>query len=410
MSKTYTNHKGIKAIKSPAKGQDMHKDSQCKGLYLRAYANGKRVFIHRYWVNGKERLVKLEGLELAASSTEREISSALSKARAMVAEQKEQTAHGTDPAIERNLKAHKISSMPTMEAFADTYIEMYAKLHKKSWQGDKRFLDVDVIPALGSLPLDKVERPHIVALLDKKQEAGAMVSRNRLISLLSKFFNFAIERGHINGNPASHIKRTKEKSRDRTLNDDEILFLWNQTGEGRHLSPVNRLALRMILVTGQRPGEVCQLHGSQLQGDIWRMEDTKNGRAHEVPLSPLAMEILEQVRPHSRNDLLFPNGRDAVMHDAILPKCMQRMPWPDLPATPHDLRRTAITGISKLGFNRLVQDKIANHVDRSIGGIYDRHDYMAEKRQALEAWGRKLEELTTGEVAAANVVPFRTAG
>lgn len=409
MSKTYTNHKGIKAATPPATGQTMYKDTQCKGLYLRVYSTGRKAFIHRYWLNGKERLVKLDGLELDAKSTETETSRKLSQARARVAEQKEQAAGGIDPAIERDLKAHKINTMPTVAEFAGIYIHRYAKQEKKSWESDKRYLDVDVIPALGLLPMNKVERPHIVALLDRKQEAGALVARNRLIALLSKFFNFAIERGHIKENPARGVKRTKETSKERALSESEILFLWNQTDEGSSLAPVNRLALRMVLVTGQRPGEVAAMQESQLQGDVWTIENTKNGRTHLVPLSPMALEIIEQARPYSRNGLLFPNSKNEIMHSSTLPQCMNRLRWPDQPATPHDLRRTCITGISKLGFNRLVQDKVSNHIDSTIGGVYDRHDYMPEKRAALDSWGRKLEEMITGETSG-NVVPIRRAG
>ena len=76
--------------------------------------------------------------------------------------------------------------------------------------------------------------------------------------------------------------------------------------------------------------------------------------------------------------------------------------------TPHDLRRTLTTGISKLGFNRLVQDKVINHKDSSVGGIYDRHDYAKEKQQALEAWARKLDEIIHGHTAD-NVLTFRQA-
>ena len=103
-----------------------------------------------------------------------------------------------------------------------------------------------------------------------------------------------------------------------------------------------------------------------------------------------APQVIEEARPHQRNSLLFPNTKGKVTGKSILPKAMSRLDWPELPATAHDLRRTAITEISKLGFNRLVQDRIANHVDNSVGGIYDRHDYMKEKRQALDAWSRKL--------------------
>ncbi len=408
MGKAFTNHKGIKSLKPPERGHVMHKDTQCKGLYLRSYASGTMVFIHRYWIKGRERLVRLEGLELNTKSTERAISSALHTARAKVSEQKEQARQGNDPALERDLKARQIAAMPTIADFADTYIKMYAKPRKKSWKEDKRLLDVDVIPLLGVSPMDKVTRSHLIALLDRKQQAGAEVTRNRLLSLLSKFFNFAIERGVLENNPASKIKRTKEKSRGRVLTEDEMRFLWEQTaGKGDHPS-VTCLALRMILVTGQRPSEICKMHESQLQDDVWRMEDTKNGRKHEVPLSPMALEVISQARLFSRNGLLFPNTKDAATHHSTLSQYMKRIDWPKERATPHDLRRTAITGISKLGFNRLVQDKIANHVDNSIGGVYDRHDYMKEKRQALEAWARELERVISGTSQTNNVVEFKT--
>ncbi|EIJ33547.1 tyrosine-type recombinase/integrase [Thiothrix nivea] len=408
MANTFTNHKGIKAA-STDKAQTMFKDTECKGLYLRVYPTGRKAFIHRYWLKGKERLYTLGLPELTAKSTEREIAGALSKARALVAEQKAQAQDGIDPAIERNLKAHKVATMPTIEQFADTYINLYAKARKKSWETDRRYLARDVVPILGSLPLDKVGRGHVVALLDKKQEAGAMVARNRLISLLSKFFNYAIERGHITANPAAGIKRTKETSVERTLNDAEIRFLWEQTGDKTQLEPSTALAIRMVLITGQRPGEVAAMHESQLQGDVWRMEDTKNGLAHSVPLSPMALEIIGQARPHARNGVLFPNLKGEVMAGTIMPRAMKRMDWPDKPATPHDLRRTCLTGLGAMGFNRLVQDKVANHKDRTIGGVYDRYDYMAEKRQALEAWGRKLDAILNGHTGG-NVVPFKIAG
>lgn len=412
MSNTFTNHKGIKGASIPASGQTMYKDTQCKGLYLRVYSNGRKAFVHRYWINGKERLVTLEGLELNQKSTEAEISKAMAQARAIVAEQKEQAKGGTDPAIERELKANHIRTMPTLAEFADTYIERHAKPNKKSWMNDRRMLDADILPALGNLPMDKVEKKHLIAVLDKKQDAGAIVTRNRLISLLSKLFNFAKDdRSIITTNPASGIKKAATKARERVLTDDEIVMFWERTSETGALSPCTRLALRFVLVTGQRPGEVCQMTESQIQGDLWTMADTKNGRSHTVPLSPMALEIIKQALPHSRNGIVFPSGKGGVMLVNVLDRVMSRHDWKtDDKPTPHDLRRTCITGLGALGFNRFVQNLVANHADNTIGAIYDRHSYAKEKRQALEAWERRLAEIVTGEAVGGNVVEFKRAG
>ena len=347
-------------------------------------------------------------IELKPNTAEREISDALTKARAIHAEQKIKIRTGINPAIERNLKAHEIDTMPTVEQFSDTYITMYAKAEKKSWEQDKRYLDADVVPALGGMPMDAVKRGHIIALLDKKQKAGAMVTRNRLISLLSKFFNYAIERDVVESNPAQGIKRTKETSKERVLSDDEIRFFWDATGENSRLSPSVKLALRLILVTGQRPGEVAELHTSQIEGDVWTITDPKNSRTHLVPLSEMALQVIEEAQPHIRNGLLLPNTKGVIMGKSILPKALERLKWPESPATPHDLRRTLTTGISRLGFNRFIQDRVTNHTDNSIGGVYDRYDYMKEKRQALDAWSRQLSEVITGQVES-NVIPLHKA-
>ncbi len=407
MSNTYSNHKGIKsALRSlPDKGHNEIKDSTTTGLYLRVYSTGLSAFIHRYKIKGTRRVYTLPDIKLTKSNTEREIALALSEARSLHSTQKSLILQNIDPSIERDLKAKEIEAMPTVSRFSEIYIERYAKSKKKSWKSDKRYLDVEVTPVLGKLPLDKVKRSHIIALLDKKQDAGTMTVRNRLISLLSKFFNFAIERGLIEANPASGIKRTKETSKQRFLSEDEIRFLWGRTGDSSRYNPATRLAMRLILVTGQRPGEVCEMHEDQLKGKLWRMDDTKNGLPHSIPLTKLALKIIKEARPHARDGYLFANTKGVIMDKTILPKAMKRMPWADLPATPHDLRRTAITGISEWGYDRIIQNKIANHVDNSIGGIYDRHNYIKEKTSALEAWERKLKGILN-QAKTDNVIPL----
>lgn len=412
MANNYTNHKGIKGIKPPEKGQIMYSDTQTRGLYLRAYSSGLKTFIHRYKVKGETFLITFDDLALNTKSTESEISQALAQARARVAENKAKIKQGENPAIERNLKAIDLASMPTLEQFAHIYIERYAKVKKKSWAEDDRMLKVDVLPILGDMPLDKIERKHLIALLDKKEDAGALVARDRLISLISKVFSFAIDRAIVNNNPIKGIQKSKVKTRSRVLSDQEIRLFWERTETSNsNGDPATRLALRLTLVTGQRAGEICQLHEQQIKGNIWTMPATKNGRIHTVYLSPLAQTLIQEARPYSRNGFLFVNRLGEPKDEKTLAKAMKQwgLEWehdPEGDPTPHDLRRTFTTRLASLGFDRFVQNLVTNHADKTIGAVYDRHSYAKEKQLAMEAWERKLNEITGQQPEDTTILPF----
>ena len=319
MTKTYANHKGLKSALStpPNDGHEETKDATATGLYLRVYSTGLGVFVHRYKINSVRRVFILPLPEIAKASKESELSSVLAQARAIHAQQRTQIKAGTDPAIERDLKAQELVTMPTVAEFAETYIKRYAQPKKKTWAEDKRQLDKDVLPAIGSVKLDKVKRSQLISLLDRKQDSGAMVARNRLISLLAKLFAYALERGHIEQNPVNGIKRTKETSKDRALTDDEIRVLWTATDETSNTSPSVRLALRLILVTAQRSSEIYQMHESQINGHWWHIPETKNGREQYAYLSDLALSLLEEAKPYSRNSLLLPSSLAEVMESQI---------------------------------------------------------------------------------------------
>ncbi len=407
----YANHKGVKALLSspPTKGDIEARDSTATGLYLRVYDSGTGVFFHRYMINKRYRFYTFKDYRLTAKSTEKDIASALTKVRALHQEQRNTLATGVDVAIERDLNTKAITAIPTVSEFASTFIERYAKPKNKAWQEQDRILKADVLPLIGTLKINAVERKHIIKLLDKKEDAGASVARNRLLSLLSKVFAFALERALIDVNPALGIKKLPEQARERTLTTDEMNRLWSATSNESNFSISTRLVLRLALLTGQPIGELCQMSESQINGDLWTIPTTKNGLPHSVPLCPMALDLIDTAKPYSVNGLLFPNTKGGVMESQILSKVMERIAWDstDRP-TPHDLRRTFTTGISKLGFNRLIQDKVTNHKDNSVGGIYDRNDYQKEKRQALEAWERHIKEILTGGPCS-NVIAFKTA-
>jgi integrase len=370
------------------------------GLKVRVTRAGHKSYLYRYKINGKPFEYTIGAVDsLSLSDARKEHASLVSQVKA-----------GRNPKLERDLKTQSVNAVPTVKDFAETYIQRYAKPKKKSWLEDDRQLKADVIPALGSLRIDAVKRAHVIALLDRKEDAGAMVARNRLLSLLSKYFAYALERGLVELNPVTGIKRLTEESRNRVLSDNEIRLFWDWLHANKCDFSTNS-ALKLALITGQRVDEVCSIREEHIQGDWWLLPDSKNSLPHAVFLCDMAKQIIDELRPHSRKGYLLVNRKGAVKDSASLPQAVKKakIEWESEPKpTPHDLRRTLTTGISYLGFSRLVQDKVANHIDSSVGGIYDRNDYAKEKQQAMEAWERKLSEIIHGQ-ASSNVLTFRQA-
>lgn len=403
MKTTYTNHKGIcsalKTIRTLDKKQAEVKDTTTTGLYLRIYQSGSAQFIHRYKIDKKRRVFTFTA-KLDITSTEKEIASTLSKVRGEHAKQQELIKlNGIDPALERDLHIAEIATTPTFSAFITTYIKHMQQQGKQSWKESQRALIVDIATFIGDMKITDIERKHLVSLLDKKQEQGKLSTRNHLISYLSAYFNYAIERDLIQQNPVTGIKKIKLASRQRVLSQEEISYLWQQTSEESNLSLSTRHIIRLALLTGQRIGEICKAKTSDIKDRVWVITDTKNGLTHHLPITPMMQIIFDAAQPHARNHLLFPSSTDSVTRSQVISKIFSRLDWrgTESKPTPHDLRRTLATGISELGFNRLIQDKVTNHIDNSVSGIYDRHDYMKEKQQALEAWQAHLKNIITSE-------------
>jgi integrase len=229
-------------------------------------------------------------------------------------------------------------------------------------------------------------------------------------------FNFAVERSILEHSPFYGVKPlTKRTPKTRHLNAKEIKTFWTALdGPDLIMSDEIRRALKLVLVTGQRPGECIGIHWEEISGHWWTIpaERAKNGREHRVYLSDLSLEILG---PHGEG-LRFPSPRgDKAIEGNALPRSLRRNFEKDKEGnqrlllehfTPHDLRRTMATNLAGMGFSGELVGKVLNHVDRSVTAIYNQHHYDREKQQALEAWERKLRAIVTGEKVE-NVVDFK---
>ena len=238
---------------------------------------------------------------------------------------------------------------------------------------------------------------------------------NRTLSRLRHLFNWAVERGRLHSSPIIGMKApTKERARDRTLTDNELRWFLKSCDEiGR---PFGRLA-KLLLLTAQRRDEVGGLEWSEIDFDkkAWTIprDRAKNDRSHEVHLSDAAVSVLRSIPRAANNAVFIANGRavsgfshgknrlDAAMlaaqRDELGARAEGIPHW-----ILHDLRRTAATGMARLNVAPHVVDKILNHVSgtiRGVAAVYNRFEYLDERRTALEAWGRCVTELTSPATA-----------
>ena len=254
-----------------------------------------------------------------------------------------------------------------------------------------------------------VTRHDVRGLLESIVDNGAPYQANAVLAATRKIFNWGIENDIIATNPCHLIKQPQKlQRRDRVLTESEIRTFWGKLDTAA-MSDGTKLALRLQLVTAQRPGEVLGACWEEfdLETSWWTVpaEHAKNKLSHRVPLSDLASDLLSQVREQSRkSEFLFPYSKRGTKKPApiaveSLSHALRRNTdhFALKHFTPHDLQRTAASQMTSAGVPRLVVSKLLNHVEPGVTAIYDRHSYDKEKRQALDAWARKLTAIISGK-------------
>lgn len=366
-------------------------------LLLRVSPSGTKTFVLRYSIDRKVHRLTLGKYGTGAEQL------TLAAARIKAAGIGERIDAGQDPIAQEHERQALDAKAPTVDNLAAEYIEKWAKPRKRSWSEDQRILKKDILPGWRTRKAESITRKDVVNLLDSIASRGAPIAANRTLAVIRKMFNFAVSRSLVNQSPCVGVQApAKEREKDRVLSDEEIIQFWRGL-ERAGMASATKLALRFMLVTGQRLGEVCHLTSEQIDGQWWTIpaEIAKNGRAHRVPLSPLAMMILNEANNLGMDQYFFPSprltrhGSDRPMTPTALSHALRKnLAELQMGAfTPHDLRRTAATHIGMLGHNRLVISKILNHVEGGVTAIYDRHTYDTEKRAALTDWAAKIMKL-----------------
>ena len=275
-------------------------------------------------------------------------------------------------------------------------------------------MELHVVPKLGKRRLDSIKKADVLKLIDGIRDSGAEVQANRVLAYVRRFFNWCLERDYLDKNPTAGVARpTKEVARDRVLSPDEIAkVLRAAEAIGYPFGPF----VKLLVLTGQRRDEVAGMSWGEidLPEKVWVLpaSRSKNGKAHTVHLSEAAMRVLESMPRLEGTDLVFPATRvrrkepDGSMHPLRpisgfsvakrrLDEASGVTGW-----TLHDLRRSFAThATERLGLSPVVIDKILNHQSgavRGVAAVYQRGQYLQERRDAMEAWGRWVEWAADG--------------
>ena len=382
--------RGIQAIKPRSERFEVWEDGRT-GLGLRVSPAGRKSWLYMYRHGGKPRRMTI-GIYPALGLADAHIAHAAAKAKLAV---------GIDPGLEHIESRRTARNAATVEGLIDEYLKRHARPNKKSSGADERLFKKDVLPVWGRRKAASITRRDVIVLLDRIVDRGSGVMANRTLSTLRRVWNFGLDRDLVDATPFARIKPpTRETARDRILSHNEIALFWNGL-EQAHITPGIRLAIKLILVTAQRRAEVVMAPWSEfdLDGYGWTIAASraKNGVASLVPLSPLALDLLAQIRTLApESSWLFPSpvGDKSVAPEAISHAIRNNRDVLGVgEITAHDLRRSAVSEMTGMGISRLVTEKIMNHKDRSVGGIYDRYSYSAEKCHALNAWSARLQEI-----------------
>lgn len=403
--------KSIEAMK-PGPSRREIPDPSLAGLYLVIQPSGAKSWALRYRYAGKPKKLTLGKWPVMG----------LADARGAATVAIEAVELGRDPgAAKKKAKAERIEAQLSERDKIKTLVGDYGKRHlAKLKSGDDVAAQFrrHVLPEWGERDIHEITRRDVIDLLDGIADSGRIATANRVRVYLSHFFNWCVSRDILAISPVHGVKPVgKEASRERVLTDDEIRLFWRACDDlGFPWGPLGQT----LLLTGQRLREVAGMTDAEINGDVWQMapERTKNGRAHTVPLSGAVSDVLGAVeRVKGKPGYVFTTtgetplsgfykGRNHIAERMTEIASKEAGEPVEIPHwTFHDLRRTAATGMARLGIPVRVTEAVLNHVSGTAAGIvsvYQRHDYADEKRTALDAWARLVADLVEGR--ADNVV------
>lgn len=276
----------IAKLAKPTSGNKLHFDTEVSGLAVRVTAAGAKSFVVCYRNGGgRQRRFTVGGFGEWT----------IGAARAEARELKRRIDQGDDPMGERQADR----GAPTVADLCQRFVEEHLPKKRPITARDyKLIINTQILPKLGAIKVANVTFADVDALHRRITKGGASFQANRTVAVLSKMFTLAIKWGYHTGNPAKGIERNHEDKRERYLTPDEMARL----GEALTQCPDKQGAtiIGLLLLTGARSAEARSMCWADLdlRSGVWTKPatNTKQKRAHRIPLSAPALALLRALR------------------------------------------------------------------------------------------------------------------
>jgi integrase len=278
-------------------------------------------------------------------------------------------------------------------------VELHISEHaskKRSAREISRLLRREVISNWGNRSVHEIGKRDIIKLVHDVAARGAPSAANKLLKVIKTFFGWCLGRAIIEASPAQGLSSpARETARDRVLTDAELTSVLTAA---RQMNGPYGAIIELLALTGQRREEVAQLRWEELDltNRIWTIPAarTKNAKPHMVHLSKQALAVLMRL-PRLGSFVFSVSGAAPFQSFSRFKRELDQRSsvfnW-----RLHDLRRTCVSGMARLGVPPHVADKVLNHQGGTISGVaavYQRHEFLSERKEALDCWGAHVGAL-----------------
>lgn len=395
----------IRSLVAPDSGRKEWPDHIIPGLRIRVTPSGAKTFVLRKRVGGKWRNITIGPFKAYFG-----LADARKKARSILID----IDNGKGAPRPAREDGTTVTGRLMFSYLWKQYLERAVRGQKRSASEIERIGNKFFLPRFGDRMMDSITRAEVTSFVEdvtyRNPQKPTLREGRTVHQRLSAFFSWAMPKlERLPANPCQYAWRPPlGKPRDRFLSEDEIRLFWQACDQmGWPFGP----GFKLLLVTGQRRGEVFGAARSEFDDGIWTIpgDRAKNGVAHIVPLPQLARDLIDALPPVGNADKLFavPDNPEAVTsgfskgHPRLL-RLMAKLQdgKPVEHFVLHDLRRTAATGMQRLGVAMPVTEAVLNHISGSRGGIagvYQRHDYFKEKERALADWADEVLRIVSSK-------------
>lgn len=378
--------------------ETLYRMADAAGLCLEVTPSGSKLWRFRYRFGGK---AKMMGLGAYPTIT-------LAKARERREDARRLLAEGIDPT------AHKQAEKTAQSALAHTFEELareWYAYNSPRWATSTaakalQYMEADILPVIGQRPVQEVTRPELVALVRKVEKRGALNVAGKIRQWLSQIFRYGLAKGSVESNPATDLDVVAAIA-PRTKNHphvplSEIPILLSKLDAAK-CDVMTRIAVRLLLLTGVRPGELRHAPWSEidLESATWTIPAArmKARRPHVVPLPHQAVASLLELKEITGSyPIAFPgrNNRERPQSENTVNKALHQIGYEGR-QTGHGFRHLLSTELNSRGYNRdWIERQLAHGDQDEIRDTYNHAHYLEQRRQMMQAWADSIEALCAG--------------